>query len=714
MIDRRWEVISLGGTLGQYAPVWDELNQRFFRSNPMLHSRFVDALLKYFATGQERLCILKPLDAPLAMCILKPMGRGIWASFLPSQAQIGPSLIVDSAHIASLIHELPGIVGSIDLLCCDPSFADLAANRQPALSQNHALTMNVSLKGDFETYWALRSAQLKKNFRRYERKTLEDQIDRSFRRITNRVEIPEAVSRYAELESLGWKGKSGTAVNTSNAQGHFYIDMMNRFAELDSAFVFELWLGGTLAASRLAVSSPGMIVILKTTYDERLEQYAPGRQLLHEVIKDCFEVYPGNVIEFYTDASSDQLAWATGQRWIKHVNIPRSAFSRGLYQMARFGRRIVSNSARSAPQSTTDATVEVWSHPDQLPADVQTLFADASSEYIEFGAAWYKNLVNTVFAKHPGVQIYVARSGGKPVVALAVLLQKAKLSNRVEALGNFYTALYSPAVDGSAQLSDMVLLLQTLKKNHAPVASMWFSPMDPKSPNFVLLRDGLTSAGFLPFEFFCFGNWFLTVKGNWETYLMERTGTLRSTIKHMTKKFLADGGKVEIISDSTDVERALTAYEQVYAASWKSAEPFPNFIQGLARVSAAQGWLRLGIAWLENKPIAAQIWIIANGKSNIYKLAYDKNYKSYAPGTLLTTVLMQHSFEVDKVSKVDYLMGDDPYKKTWMSERQERWGIVAYNPRTVAGAMLWIKEISGRTLKPWLARFRRQGVKHEP
>ncbi len=714
MIEKRWEVISLSGTLGPYSSVWDGLNQRFFRSNPMLHSRFVDGLLKYFGTGEERLCILKPLDAPLAMCILKPMGRGVWATFLPSQAQIGLTLMLDSSDITSLIRELPGIVGSVDLLCCDPAFGDLTANGKPHFSQNHALTMNVSLEGDFEAYWAQRSKQLKKNFRRYERKTEEDQVDRSFRRITNRVDIAQAVSRYAELESQGWKGKSGTAINTSTPQGHFYIDIMNRFAELDAAFVFELWLGGALAASRLAVCSPGMIVILKTTYDETLEKYAPGRQLLHEVIKDCFEVYPGNVIEFYTDANSDQLAWATGQRWIKHVNFPRSAFSRRLYQLARLGRRVVSGSALSSSQQIAPATVEVLHHPDQLPADVQALFADASSEYIEFGAPWFRNLVNSVFAQHPGVHFYVVRSGGQPVVALAVLLQKAAWSNRVESLGNYYTALYSPAVDASAKPSDMVLLLQALKKNHSPVASMRFSPMDSNSPNFALLRDALRSAGFQSFEFFCFGNWYLTVKGNWEAYLMGRTGTLRSTIKRMNKKFLADGGRLEIISDSADVERALQAYEQVYAASWKNMEPYPNFIQGLVRTSAAQGWLRLGIAWLENKPIAAQIWIVANGKSNIYKVAYDENYKAYTPGTLLTAVLMQHSFEVDTVTKVDYLMGDDPYKKTWMSERQERWGIVAYNPQTVAGAILLVKEVVGRTLKPWLVKLRKQGAQHEP
>ena len=385
-----------------------------------------------------------------------------------------------------------------------------------------------------------------------------------------------------------------------------------------------------------------------------------------------------------------------------------------IYQAARFARRVFSRPVADASRQTQLATVDVLRHPDEMPGDVQALLADASNEYVEFGTTWFRNLVGTVFAAHPGVHFYVLRSDGQPIIALAVLVQSAALSNRAESLGNYYTALYSPAISSDATLADMVLLLETLKRDHAPLVSMRFSPMDPQSPNYSLLRDALKAAGFSPFEFFCFGNWYLNVNGNWENYLMSRTGTLRSTIKRMSKKFLADGGRLEIISDGADVERALQAYEQVYAASWKNTEPHPNFIQGLVRASAAQGWLRLGIAWLQDQPIAAQIWIVANRKSNIYKLAYDESYKAYAPGTLLTAMLMQHSFEVDNVTKVDYLMGDDPYKKTWMSDRQERWGIVAYNPSTFAGAMLLVKEIAGRKLKPWMDKLKKKGPGHEP
>jgi hypothetical protein len=63
---------------------------------------------------------------------------------------------------------------------------------------------------------------------------------------------------------------------------------------------------------------------------------------------------------------------------------------------------------------------------------------------------------------------------------------------------------------------------------------------------------------------------------------------------------------------------------------------------------------------------------------------------------------MQHVIEVDKVKEVDYLIGDDPHKQFWMSHRRERWGIVAYNPRTLMGALGLIREVLGRCVKPIL------------
>jgi hypothetical protein len=213
------------------------------------------------------------------------------------------------------------------------------------------------------------------------------------------------------------------------------------------------------------------------------------------------------------------------------------------------------------------------------------------------------------------------------------------------------------------------------------------------------LCNELRTIGWVPLPFFCFGNWYLEVEGDWEHYLRQRSANLRSSIKRMTKKFVANGGRLEIVYDSAGLEEGIAAFQEVYSASWKKPEPYPDFVPSLIRLLAQFGMLRLGIARLENRPIAVQLWMVGQNKASIYKVAYHEDYSSYSPGTVLTSFLMQHVIERDHVAEVDFLIGDDKYKQIWMSHRRERWGIVAFNARTVVGVVLLAKEMAGRMAK---------------
>jgi CelD/BcsL family acetyltransferase involved in cellulose biosynthesis len=95
---------------------------------------------------------------------------------------------------------------------------------------------------------------------------------------------------------------------------------------------------------------------------------------------------------------------------------------------------------------------------------------------------------------------------------------------------------------------------------------------------------------------------------------------------------------------------------------------------------------------------------VKNGKANIYKVAYDEAYKKYGPGTLLTAVLMEQVIDRDHVIEVDFLIGDDTYKKIWMSHRRERWGVISYNLGTVRGLLGLCGESGIRLAKKILQR----------
>lgn len=354
-------------------------------------------------------------------------------------------------------------------------------------------------------------------------------------------------------------------------------------------------------------------------------------------------------------------------------------------------------SARATPPlENAAASVQIAEHPEQLCAEAVELLEAAGCRNIECGAQWFSLLAKHMFAD--SARWLVLRQGGRCQAVWPV--QSGHPSG---ALSSYYTALYAPAHSQHVDGQGLVELARTLRTGPLKAGVHLFSPMDPECTEFRRMEVALRQAGFVTMRYFRFVNWYLPCQGlTWSQYFAERKGALRNTVRRMTKKLTAEAGRLEIITGGDRLETGIAAYERVYAASWKQAEPYPAFVRELMMLCARQGWLRLGVAWLGETAIAAQFWIVAHGRAEIFKVAYDEAYKAHTAGTLLTAALMEHVLDLDQVSEVDYLIGDDPYKKTWMSHRRERWGIVAFNPRTVSGLMGLARHYAGQLKRRWL------------
>jgi CelD/BcsL family acetyltransferase involved in cellulose biosynthesis len=680
-----WTVVPLDRSLGRHAAAWDDLNRSHFGSHPYLSSMFVDGLLRHFGKGDEHLCLLRDGPAVRAMLVVRPRNGLTWTSFMPAQCQLSPAMVPEAHMLETLVESLPGAALQLDLLCNDPQVgATLHDAYPPTHRMTHALTMRIALTGGFADYWAARPRSLPSNIRRYERRVNQHGLALRMDRISLPSDVAAAVDRYSVLEGAGWKGRSGTALNSTREQFQFYRDLMRDAAARGQAVVYELWLGDQLAASRLALCDGGMLVMLKTSYDEKLARYAPGRLLLRAAIEDAFGNHAGGAIEFYTDANADQLEWASQSRWIEHRTLYRNRWANVAVQAFKVLRGSGRAGAAGRPQQARngDWAVDVFTDVDALPADIRQFMERAEARNLGFGFAWYRNLVQTVYPGEHGLRFYTLRRDGKVLAVLPLRAERARIGWRLQSLSNFYTTLYEPVLAPDLKAASLMPLLAAVRAEFRGAGALMLAPMAPGSHAYLVLLEALSMDRWFPFEFFGFGNWYEPVRGSWPEYLAARKGNLRSTIKRMDKKLAAEGGTLEVVTSPAAMPRAIAAYEQVYAASWKKPEPFPGFMPGLLQTCAEKGMLRLGLAWLNGQPIAAQAWIVSHGRAEIYKVAYDEQFKAFAPGTLLTATLMQHVMEVDRVTEVDYLIGDDAYKRNWMSERRERWGIVAYNLRT--------------------------------
>jgi hypothetical protein len=355
---------------------------------------------------------------------------------------------------------------------------------------------------------------------------------------------------------------------------------------------------------------------------------------------------------------------------------------------------------RSEANLATSSALEVRVHryPAEPEEGLRQLMDKAAATSLYAGSDWYRVLTSAVFDGRDA-RLYALYRHGRCVAALPVVVNDQREVDGVTSLANYYTPLYAPALAQDVSVAEFSALLRRLRSD-VPSASRWtFAPMDPGSAAYATLCDALRHVGLVPFRYYAFGNWYLRAPEGWAAYLATRDGRSRGNIVRTVRKFEAAGGRAEIVRSPADVEAAVASYLAVYGSSWKQSEPYPRFIPELARCYAESGALRLGVAWLDGQPIAAQIWLVAHGRADIYKVAYNEAFKQRSPGTYLTAELMRHVLEVDKVREVDYLIGDDAYKKDWMSDRRERWGIVAYDPRSLRGLVGLGREAGGRWAK---------------
>jgi Acetyltransferase (GNAT) domain len=356
-----------------------------------------------------------------------------------------------------------------------------------------------------------------------------------------------------------------------------------------------------------------------------------------------------------------------------------------------------------APPPQADFALDLVPSAKLLPKDAVALMQAHQRDTIQFGQPWFLNLEQTVFGAHPGVGYAVMRRAGQVVAVLPLLVEKRRLgSTQLRSLTNYYSGLFEPTIAADMDAHQLAQLFVLLRRHYAGLGTVTLMPMDPKGRAFLLTEAAMSLALFATSRHFCFGNWYAKTTDGWSSYLAARDGKVRNTIKRARQRLAAAGARTEIITRPEDLARGTAAYQAVYDRSWKGAEPTTQFIPGLLTTCADVGALRLGLVWIGDKPVAAQLWIIKDGKAEIYKLAYDEDYKGFSPGTALSAAMFEHAIDVDGVAEIDYLMGDDPYKASWMGQRRERWGLIAYNRHSLVGTLAYHLDLIKQRIKPLL------------
>lgn len=360
--------------------------------------------------------------------------------------------------------------------------------------------------------------------------------------------------------------------------------------------------------------------------------------------------------------------------------------------------------AHPAPAPTTMSTIATSQNLAGLPPWAHAELAPPRALDPFLSGTWFEVFLETC-AEPDWSPLFLALDTGTQR-GVAALRERTAAGRHIGGLANFYTCRYAP-------------LLGTMDRGLATALASWLATARPRiaTVNFDNMHDedgaidGLTAAlrkhGFAVQRYEQFGNWHEKTRGiDYAAYLAQRDGQLRSTIERKRRRFERQpGARLEILTAPSELERGLAAYLAVHARSWKEPEPFPGFIPAFVRRFGALGAIHLGVAWVDDRPLAAQIWLSWGRRATIAKLVYDDDAKALSPGTVLTAHMLEDALDAARYDEIDLGRGDDPYKKLWLRERRPVYGVFAANLRTPRGLIAAARNLGPPALRAAAARL---------
>lgn len=354
-------------------------------------------------------------------------------------------------------------------------------------------------------------------------------------------------------------------------------------------------------------------------------------------------------------------------------------------------------------------TIEAISTYADLPADANALLLAMIRHNPFVSAPWLEAFERELIGPHEAALYLIGSVGGRVLMVLPLIVERRPLLGvvRVRAMGNFYTGLFDAAMDAGVEREPMLLAalgeaaadFLMAYAERIPLIEMQPACLDGDLPG--ALMAALSERRHSCRRFPAHANWYEDVSGiDFAEYMARRPGPLRSTLMRKRKRLTRERGfGIEIFSEPASVAEHFRDYEAVYAVSWKASERSPAFIRTVMSSLAAHGIVNLGILRIAGVPAAAQVWVKIGGAWGVFKLAYDPRFAEYSVGTILTASLIEAFFASGRFDTLDFLSGDDAYKRDWMASRRLRWGFEALSGGSLLGrALLFKRRLQGITM----------------
>lgn len=319
---------------------------------------------------------------------------------------------------------------------------------------------------------------------------------------------------------------------------------------------------------------------------------------------------------------------------------------------------------------------------------------------------WFSLFLDTCLDPEDRIASALVRAGGASLV-LPLRIAPAKMKGlsfrRLRGLTNFYSCRFDLPCNEMPSAMLVEAWAREVRQGRPRPAEIVVECLDPRSAGFEALREGLARAGYWVAPYFMFltrlsalSPW--RAAGGFEAWWNARPSALRNTVERKAKQAAKQGYTIRVSQSGDDPEPFVAAYESVHAASWKPPEPYPNFMPELIRRGLPQNRVTAALLEKDGAAVAAQVWFGTGARRTIFKLSYREDAKALSAGSILTRDMMRRAFDDPAIETVDFGWGDDDYKKDWLPDAVERWGLTAYDPATPAGFALGLRNVVAKRL----------------
>lgn len=306
---------------------WDRLNAE--RGGlPFLDAKVIMLASDVFGTGKERLLVGYEGGRIVCMAMLHPHGKFRWITFQPSQLPLGAW--VAEKHLSSmgvcrsLCHGPLGFCLAVSLTQLDPVLCAREPDTPDSESIDYIETGWIDIEGVFEDYWAARGKNLRQNMKKQRNKLAAEGLETRLHALVSVTDMAGAIARYGEIESIGWKSGRGTAIHPDNEQGRFYRALLEQAAEKNEALVYEYLFGDRVVAMNLCLLRAGVLIVLKTTYDESIAStYSPAFLLSQGQLTNLFGEGKIHRLEYYGRLMDWHTKWTDNKRVLFHTTAYR-------------------------------------------------------------------------------------------------------------------------------------------------------------------------------------------------------------------------------------------------------------------------------------------------------------------------------------------------------------------------------------------------------